>query len=430
MLLTLLACEHPAVHSVTKSSQDDDLPSFTSESRWSDADDWEPAIAADPREPYVYQATTRIGAEMAQVVVRISDDAGETYGDDVVLSDDLDAYDPQLAVAADTGCVYFAWLGGESGWTTYTKSSCDHGATWSDAVSIAGLDWTTDHGWLITSPDGQDVYVAFNATPPTEPDSMGQGYVAVSHDGGASYEDIHVEGDGIERYWFENGAAMAPDGTLYIANENYLQDYTGSANLVLWRSADQGATWDSTTVATSEEAADCEWAEGCEEGFFSAQASVAVDADGTVMFVYSANTVAGEPMTLYAAFSPGAGAWDQFGAPTIISKNTGEDNFPTTKAGPTAGDFRVAWQGNTEGDPKTWNTWFQTTTDGGTSWLDAPIQLSDLGDGAAYKRDVGYAFPYGDYFQLSVDGEGENHVIWAEGASWTGPGGTWWTHGQ
>ena len=29
--------------------------------------------------------------------------------------------------------------------------------------------------------------------------------------------------------------------------------------------------------------------------------------------------------------------------------------------------------------------------------------------------------------ELSVDGDGVNHVIWGEGLSYYGPGGTWYT---
>ena len=63
------------------------------------------------------------------------------------------------------------------------------------------------------------------------------------------------------------------------------------------------------------------------------------------------------------------------------------------------------------------------------SWS-AAMRLSDLGSGASYKTAAGYAFPYGDYFEIAVDGTGRNHVIWAEGTSYDGPGGTWYTRGR
>ena len=54
----------------------------------------------------------------------------------------------------------------------------------------------------------------------------------------------------------------------------------------------------------------------------------------------------------------------------------------------------------------------------------------DLASGAPYKGRRGYVFPYGDYLAIAVDDQGDNHVIWGEGASWNGPGGTWYTRGQ
>jgi hypothetical protein len=437
LLLLFLACSHPDPADTGDTGTDDTggpaAPRFTPEHRWSANDDWEPTIAADPNGPWVYQSTTRI-ADIAETVLRVSEDGGETWGDDRTVSDGYDTYDPQVAVAADTGCVVFAYLGGVGGWSTFTRTSCDHGASWTDPVAIAPADWTTDHGWLLVSPSGQDVYVAFNGAPAAAggaeegEEQDGIGYVAVSHDGGASYTDVAVAGDGLTRYWFELGGAVAPDGTVYVANAEYSADYTGTANLVAWRSADGGVTWDTATVATSAAPATCAWADGCTFGFFAAQAAVAVDADGALLFVWSANDTAGGPMTLWAAGSPGGDAWDTFGAPVAVSAEIADNNFPTVKAGTTGGDFHVAWQGADVGSA--WNTWYRRTADGGVTWQSDPVRLSAEAGGAAYKSEAGYTFPYGDYFGLAVDGQGVDHVIWGEGPSWTGPGGTWWSSGM
>src|SRR5207244_2202369 len=97
------------------------------------------------------------------------------------------------------------------------------------------------------------------------------------------------------------------------------------------------------------------------------------------------------------------------------------NGFPSVAAGPLPGDFRVVWQGNGNGDPRGWDTYYRRTTDGGVTW--SPIvKLSNRATGAPYKTRAGYFFPYGDYISLSVDGAGENHVIWGEGTSYDGPG--------
>ena len=47
-----------------------------------------------------------------------------------------------------------------------------------------------------------------------------------------------------------------------------------------------------------------------------------------------------------------------------------------------------------------------------------------------HKTGGGYFFPYGDYLEFAVDRNGKNYVIWGEGSSYDGPGGTWFTRGK
>jgi len=105
------------------------------------------------------------------------------------------------------------------------------------------------------------------------------------------------------------------------------------------------------------------------------------------------------------------------------AQNKSIDGSPSIPAGPGASDFRVVWQGNGDGDPRSWNTYYRRSTDGGVTW-DEITRISDRTGGAPYKHRSGYTFPYGDYLSLSVDGDGANHVIWGEGASYDGPGGS------
>jgi hypothetical protein len=75
-----------------------------------------------------------------------------------------------------------------------------------------------------------------------------------------------------------------------------------------------------------------------------------------------------------------------------------------------------------------WNTWMVNTLDGGATWSESEL-LSDLSSGAPYEGPLGYSFVYGDYFEIAVDGEDVNHIIWGEATSYTGPGGSWYTRG-
>jgi hypothetical protein len=151
---------------------------------------------------------------------------------------------------------------------------------------------------------------------------------------------------------------------------------------------------------------------------------LSVDSAGKVLVAYTLNTTAGAPKGLYVRTSADGATWSA----RQQLNGLGDSGFPVVSHGPTAGDFRVAWQDNRNGSAA-YNTWYTRTTNGGGSWSSA-VRLSDLGSGAPYKTAAGYAFPYGDYFEMETAPSGLNYVIWSEGTSYIGPGGSWYTKGQ
>jgi len=146
------------------------------------------------------------------------------------------------------------------------------------------------------------------------------------------------------------------------------------------------------------------------------------------MIAYNAGAVAGQPQKMWVLTSTDGVNWS---SPTEVSNGSSTINnaFPALAAGPTVGDFRLAWQDDRNGNTTAWNTWYRSTTNSGATWS-TPARLSDLGSGAPYKNPNGYAFPYGDYFEIAVDSSGMAHVVWGAGASYNGPGGTWYTRGK
>ena len=135
-----------------------------------------------------------------------------------------------------------------------------------------------------------------------------------------------------------------------------------------------------------------------------------------------------EPQKLWVRTTSDGVSWSA--AQQLSSTTPGVHNgFPAIAASRTTPDgFRVVWQDDREESEVGWNTWIRITLDGGASWS-APELLSGLASGAPYKGASGYSFPYGDYFEIAVDGQDVNHIIWGEGASYTGPGGSWYTRG-
>ncbi len=401
-----------------KASRSAVAPGWESERAWSGSDDWEPFVAADRSGPFVYQMTTRFSDNVSGIFIRRSSDGGVTWeADRLVAPVTKWQADPQVQVAAD-GTVFVVWLDGPD-WTSRLTKSTDHGVTWSEPIAVApSLRWT-DHPWLVVSPDGRDVYIGLN-----EDDSN---FVA-SHDGGETFSapirTSHTPG----HWWNANGAAIAPDGSVYFVVINYLLNYRGPAEINVLSSHDRGASWQAQVIAVSQPPPGCNTADGCEYGFLSSTASLTIDASGKILVAYNGGDVRKAPQQIWVTTSTDGVTWtpqQQISQPNPNASN----GFPAVAAGPGAGDFRVVWAGNKNGDPRGWNAFFRRSVDGGTTW-GATAQLSDLTSGAPYKNRAGFVFPYGDYLGLSVDGTGNNHVIWGEGMSYNGPGGSWYTRGN
>jgi hypothetical protein len=388
------------------------------------ANDWEPAIAVDPSSNWVYEATTRYGGPKAcqqcpdpAILVRASSDGGATWGPDRYICNCKNTKaqnDPQLAVATD-GTIYASWLNDYNPGVVFSKSN-DHGVTWSTPLGVKGKGLSfSDKPILAISPSGQDVYIAWNAS---------DSYMSVSHNGGTSFAArVKTNDDGL--YWFAEGGVVAPNGNVFFSESAENQNSTGPVKLAVIRSSPAGTSWTTTFVDTSQQQPPCT-VPSCPADFLGSQAAIGVDVNGKLMVAYTLNTVNAAPKDLYVRTSTDAGV--TWGARSEIGVNSGDAGFPVIEAGPAANDFRVAWQDDRNG-ATSWNTWYRRTTDGGSTWS-TQVRLSDATSGASYKNANGYAFPYGDYFDLDVTASGTNVVIWGEGTNYVGPGGIWFTRGS
>jgi len=390
---------------------------FDSERVWGGGDDWEPAIAADPGAPYVYQMTTRYTSTPAEIIFRRSVDGGTTWEADQVF--EPNSGDPLVEVS-DDGTVYTLGIVGAQ-WNLLLKRSFDYGVTWDDPpIDVIGNgpnSWG-DRPTLVVSPDGQDVYVSYN---------RGDIYVVASHDGGATFNlEVQVTSNG--RQWFTSAGAIAPNGDLYFAAADYSSGYTGLTYINVLRSTDGGANWTTTLLDDSTEAPECPTEDICYFNFLGPEIGLAIDVNGLIMISYNAGDVHGEPHKLWARTSSDGVVWS--GRTEISSGIAGVNNaFPAMVASrAVAGDFRVVWQDDREANMTAWNTWMVSTLDGGASWSDSEL-LSDLDAGAPYKGPLGYSFVYGDYYEIAIDGDDVNHIIWGAGTSYVGPGGSWYTRG-
>ena len=100
-----------------------------------------------------------------------------------------------------------------------------------------------------------------------------------------------------------------------------------------------------------------------------------------------------------------------------------DNSFPAIIAG-AAGDVRIAWmdQRNTPH----WNVYYRTSKDGGNTWS-AETTLSTNVAGYSYIFADGFRFPFGDYFDLTIDYLGRTQACWGEGYDYLTPGNVWYT---
>lgn len=390
------------------------------------SDDWEPAIAADPRAPWVYVLATRYGepkpcqgnCPSPMIVMKISPDGGKTWQPTVPLCTCRGAnaqYDPIIEVVPDTGAVYAAWLNG--GFNTVFAKSTDHGRTWTEPVETFGKISWTDKPVLATSDDGRDVYVSWNG--PTGGDL----YVAQSHDAGRTWTQTKLADS--KRYYFAYDADVLADGGVVITQGSitYTAPGGGAEGVVKQHvivSPDRGQTWRNIVVDTVKLGPPCV-AEGCSSDFYLGHSAISADARGRLIFLYDGATTTGGPQQIWARRSADGGrTWS---AHTSISSASENATSPAVESRGD-GDVRAYYFQTRDGSDDAWNIWYRRSLDGGRTWS-APVKISDAAGGTAYKTPEGFLEVYGDYGEIAITSQGDTIAAWGEGASWLGPGGVW-----
>jgi hypothetical protein len=410
--------------------------SFTTPARMGFAagDDWEPAIAADAA-GHVYALFTHYGPDpfcagcgSPHSELQVSGDGGATWSDPRPIHPTTTRQDdPQILVdPAGSGTVYASWMENNKA-SEYVAKSTDFGESWTVAL-VEPLQRGIDKDILAAR--GADVYVSYH--------TQQKIYVSSSHDGGATWSlDRPVASTSKLGVSLPSGGAVAPDGTVYFAWAGYLGNGkpSGDVNLYVTRSLDHGATWSTSLVDVSQPNPACScggWA------FWGAQIALAVDGGGTIYVLYNSSAVSGAPSRVFFARSIDHGA--TWSTPQDVSNApTGANNvFPAMVAG-SAGDVRIAWMDDRNGhdagsdDPNArWNVFYRSSTDGGITWS-SEAQVSQYASGYTYDfatPNEGFLQPYGDYFELDIDGDGQTQMIWGEGNSYVGPGNIWYARGS
>jgi len=390
------------------------------------ADDWEPAIAADPSSSYVYSLVTRYAGKPCggncpspYIALQISADGGATWTTKPLCAcKGSGQFDPIIEVAPATGGVYATYM---NGYNVVFVRSTDHGASWSAPVKVYGNVSWNDKPTLAVSDNGVDVYISFNGPTGGDP------WMAQSHDAGATWTQTKLVDSA--RYYFDFDSDVASDGTVYFAQTSILYGGGGNKGTTpsepieehVFISRDRGATWENRTIATVQAGTVCV-AAGCTPDFYIGHIALSADASGRLVALYDGAAVAQGPQTIQArSSSDGGRTWS---APITLS-TVGETSTAPAVESRGSGDVR-AWYYQTSGggNVDAWNVWYRSSTNGGSTWS-APVNISDAGGGAAYKTAAGFAEVYGDYGEIAITNTGKSIAIWGEGISYTGPGGVW-----
>jgi hypothetical protein len=387
-------------------------------------DDWEPAIAADPSAPFVYLMTTHFGAKpcpgncpVPHISLHVSSDGGATWAPQRPLCACKGSwqYDPIVEVVPDTGAVYATYL---NGFNVLFTSSTDHGATWSAPVKTYGNVSWNDKPALATSDDGEDIYISWNGPTGGDP------WMAQSHDSGLTWTQEKLVDS--NRYFFAFDADVLHDGTVVFAQSDI--DYSGPGgapvgvvNHHVFVSRDAGATWEDHIVDTVNVGEPCV-SEGCGPDFYIGHDAISADDAGNLVVLYDgAATDLGRQRIFARRSIDGGATWSS----RIALSMAGENATSPAVESRGSGDVR-AWfmQTSNGGDPDAWNVFYRSSSDGGVSWS-APVVISDVTSGAAYKHADGFDEVYGDYGEIAITSAGKTIATWGEGLSWVGPGGVW-----
>ncbi len=398
---------------------------FTPQTRlgFTSGDQWEPAIAADGY-GHIYVLYPQYGelpgcddCKLPSMILVVSADNGDSWQTPHEITPHTTGeFDPQIVVdPVDHRTIYAAWLQNHNIDAVVAKS-VDFGQSWSEVVADRDGE---DADKPVLAVHGHDVYLAVNRE--------GKIRVAASHDGGISFTSNEVNPALDIVRALAGGGTVDPSGNVIVAWAGYTRrDGTkGRVSLYTSKSADGGKTWTTTMLDTSAAPPEC-LAFECEWGFLGAQITVASDAAGTLYALWNSGRSDRAPERIY--FSSSTTAGDTWSPKVNVSRAPAgvEHAFPALVSG-SAGDVRIAWM-DTRNSPW-WNTYYRSSTNGGATWS-AESKLSNYVTGYRYIRARGFSFPFGDYFEMSIDGQGRTHAVWGEGFNFQSPGSIWYSNGQ
>jgi len=394
--------------------------------------EWEPSIAAD-HFGHVYMLYAQYSGvpgcpdcSNPTQVLQISNDHGSTWNPPTVMylagAKTGGQWDSQIVVdPADGQTVYASFMQNNKSDIIVSKST-DFGAIWKPVIADSTNSGTDKP---ILAVRGQDVYVVYNHSQTI--------WSANSHDGGATFTEVKVNQNGKLGWSLAGGGTVTPNGNVFFAWAGY--EGSGGAkakvNLYVSKSTDGGATWTTKLIDISSSPPDCS-AFLCGWAFLGAQMVMTSDSAGNIYLLWNAGSTAKGPERIYFAKSTDSGNTYTTKMDVSTAPAGTHHNFPAIAATGN-GDVRISWMDARAATPvgglDRWNVYYRSSTNGGNTWSNE-VDLSTFVSGFSYIFTNGFRFPFGDYYEMDIDEQGTNHLIFGEAENYDSPGSIWYVKGK
>jgi hypothetical protein len=411
-------------------AQRDNTQQFSRQARvgFRSGDDWEPSITSD-RYGHIYELNkhydvpggkTCPGCDVHLLVQR-SDEGGSTWTTPRPIAPIFvkgGQYDAQIVVdPVDGRTVWASFLQNANSLIAVVKST-DFGVTWSAPMIVTNRTPGLDKDELAVR--GNRIFVAY--------DDNFNTWASISLDGGKSWITREVfPTSGQFSLSLSAGAVIDSQGNFFISWDSFDSKHRklGDGPSTLWvtRSSDNGKHWTRTVIDVSGAPPPCN---NCGFSYLGSQMAIRIGSYDAIYLLWNGTVDHTDfaPQRIFFSRSTNHGKTYSPRMDISDALQGVEHCFPAITVGRKAGDLRIGWM-----DKRTrqWNVFYRTSLDGGTN-LSSTLRISSFVPGFPYLTQAGFASPYGDYWQMTVDRDNHTQMAFGEAPSYQGPGNIWVSH--
>jgi len=201
-----------------------------------------PVVAASGDHVYVFYFRNTVGD--SQIFMIKSDDGGESFGNEVQISDSENGAQIPQAVAVDDK-VYLAFESRDADYNYQIvfKKSEDYGESWTDSQYLT--DTESSSGWCNIAYDQGTVFVSYNEQTGEEYDHLDIFFTKSTDEGENWTDNINVSQN---QDYNARLSTTVLDNSVYIVSSSKVDGI--QSDIRLYRSFDRGDTWESPMLIT------------------------------------------------------------------------------------------------------------------------------------------------------------------------------------